>query len=47
MLENPSSEIIYVACISIEKEMTLKEMQEIAFPHPTVSEVFKEVLFSF
>jgi dihydrolipoamide dehydrogenase len=27
--------------------MTLKEMQEVVFPHPTVSEIFKEVVFSF
>lgn len=47
MLGNPSSEIIYGACMAIEQEMTLKEMQEIVFPHPTVSEIFKEVVFSF
>jgi len=47
MLGNPSSEIIYGACMAIEQEMTLKEMQEVVFPHPTVSEIFKEVVFSF
>ena len=47
MLGNPSSEMIYGACIAIEQEMTLKEMQEVVFPHPTVSEIFKEVVFSF
>lgn len=47
MLGNPSSEIIYGACIAIEQEMTLKEMQEVVFPHPTVSEIFKEVVFNF
>ncbi len=47
MLGNPSSEIIYGACMAIEQEMTLKEMQEVIFPHPTVSEIFKEVVFSF
>ncbi|MBK5195419.1 MAG: dihydrolipoyl dehydrogenase [Proteiniphilum sp.] len=47
MLGNPSSEIIYGACIAIEQEMTLKELQEVVFPHPTVSEIFKEVVFSF
>jgi dihydrolipoamide dehydrogenase len=46
MLGNPCSEIIYGACIAIEQEMTLKEMQEVVFPHPTVSEIIKEVLFS-
>lgn len=46
MLGNPSSEIIYGACIAIEQEMTLKEMQEVVFPHPTVSEIIKETVFS-
>ena len=47
MIGNPSSEMIYGAAMAIEQEMTLKEMQEVVFPHPTVSEIFKEVVFSF
>ena len=47
MLGNPCSEIIYGACMAIEQEMTLKEMQEVVFPHPTVSEIFKETIFAF
>ena len=47
MLGNPSSEMIYGACIAIEQEMTLAEMQEVVFPHPTVSEIFREVIFEF
>ncbi|MDR2938514.1 MAG: dihydrolipoyl dehydrogenase [Prevotellaceae bacterium] len=47
MLGNPSSEMIYGACMAIEQEMTLNEMQEVVFPHPTVSEIFKETVFSF
>ena len=47
MLGNPSSEIIYGACMAIEQEMTLKEMQEVVFPHPTVSEILKETVFTF
>jgi dihydrolipoamide dehydrogenase len=47
MLGNTSSEIIYGACMAIEAEMTLKELQEVVFPHPTVSEIFKETIFSF
>jgi len=46
MLGNPCSEIIYGACMAIEQEMTLKEMEEVVFPHPTVSEIFKETVFS-
>ncbi len=47
MLGNPSSEMIYGACMAIEAEMTLNEMEEVVFPHPTVSEIFKETIFSF
>lgn len=47
MLGNPSSEMIYGACMAIEAEMTLDELEEVVFPHPTVSEIFKETVFSF
>ena len=47
MLGNPSSEMIYGACMAIEAEMTLEELEEVVFPHPTVSEIFKETAFSF
>lgn len=46
MLGNPSSEMIYGACMAIEAEMTVKELEEVVFPHPTVSEIFKETIFS-
>ena len=46
MIGNPCSEIIFGACMAIEQKMTLKEMEEIVFPHPTVSEIFKETIFS-
>ena len=46
MFGNPSSEMIYGACLAIEQEMTLEEMKKVVFPHPTVSEIFKEVIFS-
>lgn len=46
MLGNPCSEMIYGACMAIEQEMTLTEMEEVVFPHPTVSEIFKETIFA-
>ena len=46
MLGNPCSEIISGACIAIETEMTLEQLQEVVFPHPTVSEIIKETAFS-
>ena len=47
MLGNPSSEMIYGAAMAIEMEMTLKELEEVVFPHPSVSEIFKESIFAF
>ena len=46
MLGNPSSEMIYGACMAIEMKMTLKELERVVFPHPTVSEIFKETAFA-
>ena len=45
MLGNPCSEIIQGACIAIEQGMTVGQLTEVVFPHPTVSEIFKETLF--
>jgi dihydrolipoamide dehydrogenase len=47
MIGNPCSEMIYGACIAIEQELTLRELEEVIFPHPTVSEIFKETVMSF
>ena len=44
MLGNPCSEIILSAAIAVEKGMTVKELLEIVFPHPTVGEILKETL---
>ncbi|MBQ9399076.1 MAG: dihydrolipoyl dehydrogenase [Bacteroidales bacterium] len=46
MLGNPCSEIIHSACIAIEQEMTVEQLKEVVFPHPTVSEIIKETVFS-
>lgn len=46
MLGNPCSEIIHSACIAIETEMTVEQLKEVVFPHPTVSEIIKETAFS-
>ncbi len=46
MLGNPCSEIINSACLAIETEMTLEQLQEVVFPHPTVSEIIKETSFT-
>ncbi len=45
MLGNPCSEMIHSACIAIEQGMTVDELKKVVFPHPTVSEIFKETAF--
>jgi len=47
MLGNPCSEIIHSMCIAIEQEMTVEQIKEVVFPHPTVCEIIKETAFSF
>ena len=44
MLGNPCSEIISAAAIAVEKGMTVKELLEVVWPHPTVAEILKETL---
>jgi len=44
MLGNPSSELIVIGGIAIEKGMTTEELKAIVFPHPTVGEIIKETL---
>jgi dihydrolipoamide dehydrogenase len=40
---NPASELIALAAMAIESNMTLSQWKRIVFPHPTVSEIFKEM----
>ena len=44
MLGNPCSEIILSAAIAVEKGMTIPELLEVVFPHPTIGEILKETL---
>jgi dihydrolipoamide dehydrogenase len=44
---NPASELIWGAAMMIENELRLKDVEEIVFPHPTVSEILRETIFSF
>ncbi|MBR5033972.1 MAG: dihydrolipoyl dehydrogenase [Bacteroidales bacterium] len=46
MMGNPSSEMLYGCCMAIEMEMTVEELKQIIYPHPTVSEIIKEAVFS-
>ncbi len=44
IIGNPASELIFGAAIAIEAQLTVNELKEIVFPHPTVSEIIKEVI---
>lgn len=44
LLGNPASEIITLAAMAIEMNLTTDEWNKIVFPHPTVTEIFKEFL---
>ncbi len=45
LIGNYASEIIISAGIMIEKEMSIDEIKQLIFPHPTVSEVIREAVF--
>jgi len=47
MIGNPGSEMIFGAAIMIEMQMRIGDIEQIVFPHPTVSEIFKETAFTF
>jgi dihydrolipoamide dehydrogenase len=47
MLGSYASEIIYGAALMIETEMRVDDIKELVFPHPTVSEIIREGIFSF
>lgn len=47
MIGNPASEMIFGAAMAIEAQLTVNELKEIVFPHPTVSEIFREGAFMF
>jgi len=44
MIGAACSEIIYGAAAMIEDEFRVQDIQEVIFPHPTVSEIFKDTL---
>lgn len=46
ILGNPASEIISIAGIAIQRGYTVDEFQKNVFPHPTVGEIFHEILFA-
>ena len=47
MIGSYASEIIYGAAMMIESEMRVEDIRQIVFPHPTVGEVLKEIMWEF
>lgn len=47
MIGTYASEIIWGAAEMIETEMRVEDAREIVFPHPTVSEIIREVIWEF
>lgn len=45
IIGNPAGEIITIATMGIQEHFTLEQFKRIVFPHPTVSEIIKEVVF--
>ncbi len=45
LIGNPASELIATAALAIEQKLTAEEFERFIFPHPSVSEIFKETLF--
>ncbi|AVM53108.1 dihydrolipoamide dehydrogenase [Bacteroides zoogleoformans] len=44
VLGNPASEIITLAGMAIELRLTIGQWKKIVFPHPTVGEIFREMM---
>ncbi|MDD5017768.1 MAG: dihydrolipoyl dehydrogenase [Eubacteriales bacterium] len=45
MIGSYASEMIYGACMMIEQDMTIEAIKKTVFPHPTVCEIIKELVF--
>jgi dihydrolipoamide dehydrogenase len=44
MIGGPAGEHIFGAAMMIEQELRVKDLFEIVFPHPTISEALKEAI---
>ncbi len=45
ILGNPASEIIFGASLMLNRELRAQDVARAVFPHPTVSEIFRETIF--
>ena len=47
MIGSACSEMIYGAALMIEHELRVNDITDIVFPHPTVSEIIRDTMFTF
>jgi len=46
MIGLPGSEMIFGMAMAITRKLTCKDISKVVFPHPTVSEIFREAIFT-
>ena len=44
MIGNPCSEFVAAASFAVRNGYTIQELEQVVFPHPTVSEILHEIL---
>jgi dihydrolipoamide dehydrogenase len=46
LIGNPSSEMIFGMAIAITRKLSCRDLAKAVFPHPTVSEIFREAILA-
>ena len=46
LIGNPSSEMIFGMAIAITRKLSCRDLAKVVFPHPTVSEIFREAILA-
>jgi dihydrolipoamide dehydrogenase len=47
MIDALPSEMIFGLAVAIEMEMSISDLRQIVFPHPSVSEAIREAVWKF
>ena len=46
LIGNPSSEMIFGMAVAITRKLSCRDLAKVVFPHPTVSEIFREAILA-
>ncbi len=46
LIGNPSSEMIFGMAVAITRKLNCRDLAKVVFPHPTVSEIFREAILA-